>query len=103
MKRTVIGLVFAGILLIWMSPHFSSPVYGQAASAQAPHIGEGGLPRFERDPAWPKVPAKWKVGSVSAVAIDDQDNVWILQRPKTLPPAFRAMAAPPVLEFDNAG
>lgn len=103
MKRNLFGLVIAAIVLVWTIPHFSSPVYGQAASSQAPHIGEGGLPQFARDPAWPKVPAKWKVGSVSAVAIDDQDNVWILHRPKTLPPALRAMAAPPVLEFDNAG
>ena len=103
MKRTVFGLVFVGILLVWLIPRWSAPVFGQAAPVQAPHIGEGGLPQFQQDPAWPKVPAKWKVGSVSAVAIDEQDNVWILHRPRTLPAALRAMAAPPVLEFDNAG
>ena len=73
------------------------------AQSQAPHIGEGGLPQFQRDPAWPKVPAKWRIASVSAVAVDDQDHVWLLHRPRTLPPALKSMAAPPVLEFDNNG
>jgi DNA-binding beta-propeller fold protein YncE len=91
MKLTMIGFVFAGIL------------FSQSKPAQAPHIGEGGLPQFQQDPAWPKVPAKWKVGSVSAVAIDEQDHVWLLHRPRTLPAALKAMAAPPVLEFDNEG
>lgn len=93
MKRAAICLVFV----------LSSTAFGQKAPAGAPHIGEGGLPQFQRDPAWPKVPAKWRLGSVSAVAIDDQDHVWLLHRPRTLPAAVRAMSAPPVLEFDNAG
>ncbi len=29
--------------------------------------------------------------------------MWVLHRPRTLPENLRAMAAPPVLEFDNAG
>src|SRR5437899_8879294 len=109
MKRTLIGLAVAGILLVSVAPRLSSPVLGQAASAQAPHIGEGGLPQFEKDPAWPKVPAKWKMGFGSAVAIDEQDHVWILSRPRTLvnprstSPDATSMAAPPVMEFDNAG
>jgi hypothetical protein len=103
MKRTVIGLAVVVVLLVWVILRLSTPVSGQAASEQAPHIGEGGLPQFERDLAWPKVPAKWKVGHVSAVSFDADDNVWILTRPHTLPPQFQAMAAPPVMEFDNAG
>jgi DNA-binding beta-propeller fold protein YncE len=81
-------------------------VFGQAASAQAPHIGEGGLPQFEKDPAWPKVPAKWKMGYGSAVTVDADDHVWVLSRPHTLPPSKpgeKSMPAPPVMEFDNAG
>ena len=34
------------------------------------------LLQFEKDPAWPKVPAKWKMGFGSAVAIDAEDRVW---------------------------
>ncbi len=104
MKRSVlIGLVLAAILFVWMLPRVSPPVFGQAPSTQAPHIGEGGLPRFEKDPAWPKVPAKWKMGFGSAVAIDADDHVWVLSRPHTVPHTQTAMAAPPVMEFDNAG
>ena len=109
MKRTLIGLAVFGILLVSVAARLSSPVFGQAASAQAPHIGEGGLPQFEKDPAWPRVPAKWKMGFGSAVAIDEQDHVWILSRPRTLvnprstSPDVTSMAAPPVMEFDNAG
>ncbi len=104
MKRSVlIGFVLAGIILFVSVVSRSSPAFGQAARAQAPHIGEGGLPQFEKDPAWPKVPAKWKMGFGSAVAVDADDHLWILSRPRTLPPAQAAMAAPPVMEFDNAG
>ena len=61
------------------------------------------LPVFAVDPAWPKVPAKWKLGDASSIAIDAQDNVYVLHRPRTLKPADAAMAAPPVIVFDGAG
>lgn len=102
MKRfELIGFVLAAILFVWILPRVSPPVFGQAPSKQAPHIGEGGLPQFEKVPAWPKVPAKWKMGFGSAVAIDADDHVWVLSRPRTLPHTQTAMGAPPVMEFDN--
>ncbi len=61
------------------------------------------LPTFEVDRSWPKVPAKWKLGDASSFAIDAQDNVWLLHRPRTLKPDQAAMAAPPVMVFDTAG
>ena len=61
------------------------------------------LPQFEVDPSWPKVPAQWKLGDASSVAIDAKDNVWVLHRPRTLKPEQAAMAAPPVIVFDGAG
>ena len=61
------------------------------------------LPMFEVDPSWPKVPAKWKLGDASSFAVDAQDNVWLLHRPRTLKPEQAAMAAPPVMVFDQAG
>lgn len=102
-RSTPTGFLSLGILLIWVNPQLSPPVLGQAASAQAPHIGEGGLPQFEKDSVWPKVPSKWKMGFGSAVAIDANDHVWILSRPHTLPSNQANSAAPPVMEFDNAG
>src|ERR671923_1603856 len=62
------------------------------------------LPMFEVDRAWPTVPAKWKLGDVSSFAVDAQDNIWLLHRPRTLlKPEDAAMAAPPVVVFDSAG
>ena len=45
------------------------------AAAQTPKARAGGLPMFEVDRSWPKVPAKWKLGDESSMAIDAQDNV----------------------------
>ena len=85
MKRSSLtGLVLIAFLLLWLVPRLYFTASSQAASAAAPHIGEGGLPQFEKDPAWPKVPARWKMGFGSAVAIDADDHVWILSRPRTL-------------------
>jgi hypothetical protein len=74
--------------------------FGSEALAQTPARS---VPMFEVDPAWPKVPAKWKVGDASSFAVDAQDNVWLLHRPRTLKPEQAAMAAPPVMVFDPAG
>jgi len=49
------------------------------------------------------VPAKWKLGDPSSFAIDAQDNVWLLHRPRTLKPDEAPMAAPPVMVFDSGG
>jgi hypothetical protein len=51
-------------------------------------------PGFELDRSWPHVPAKWKLGFISSVCVDAQDHVWVLHRPRTLPEADAAAAAP---------
>jgi DNA-binding beta-propeller fold protein YncE len=61
------------------------------------------LPVFEVDGAWPAVPARWKLGDPSSFAIDAQDRVWLLHRPRTLTPADAVKAAPPVIVFDADG
>jgi len=113
MKRNGwIGFLFAGIVLSWVIPHSSKAVFGQAAPAGAPHIGEGGLPQFEKDPNFPKVPSKWRMGFGSDVAVDAQDHVWTIHRPNTVEDNFKAVdmkvgacckVAPPILEYDQAG
>src|ERR1700752_2639795 len=72
-------------------------------SAQAAQRQSRSLPIFEVDHSWPKVPAKWKLGDASSIAIDAQDNFWVLHRPRTLKPEQAPMAAPPVIVFDSAG
>ena len=61
------------------------------------------VPKFKVDPAWPKVPSKWQLGIVSSSNADSEGNVWVLQRPLTLPAEEKSKAAPPVLEFNAAG
>src|SRR5688572_25082527 len=60
-------------------------------------------PRFQVDPAWPKIPNNWQFGQVASVSVDAQDHVWVLQRPGTLTPEEKPRAAPPLLEFDESG
>src|SRR5436309_13629784 len=85
-KIRLIVFIFAAIavlVLLSLSPRSIRPALGQAASIEAPHLGEGGLPRFERDPNFPRVPSKWRMGFGSCVAVDAQDHVWIFSRPHT--------------------
>jgi len=77
---------------------FAAVFAAGATRAAAPR-----MPRFEVDPSWPQVPAQWKLGDVSSVAVGADDHTWILHRPRTLKPEQAASAAPPVLEFDAQG
>ncbi len=53
---------------------------GVSLSAQ-----EKGSPKFKFDPDWPKpLPNKWKLGGVTGLAVDKDDNVWVLNRPNDL-------------------
>jgi hypothetical protein len=61
------------------------------------------LPRFEVDAGWLKVPPQFRVGDISSFAVNAQDEVFLLHRPRTLTPDQAAMAAPPVMVFDAAG
>ena len=73
-------------------------------------------PKFEVDPLWPKpLPNHWVLGSTIGVSVDAQDHVWIIHRGSGTnnndenaldlkpPTAECCHAAPPVLEFDQAG
>src|SRR5580698_2873022 len=96
MKR----IVYAGFALL-----FAMLLNGAAVEA----------PRFEVDPLWPKpLPNHWILGQTIGVSVDAKDNVWIIDRPGSLeagehnatgnpPIAQCCVAAPPVLEFDQAG
>ena len=72
-------------------------------------------PKFQVDPFWPKpLPNNWIMGQAAGVAVDAQDHVFVVQRPRTLtddekaasltPPRSKCcVAAPPVMEFDQDG
>src|SRR5579863_9033659 len=72
-------------------------------------------PKFKFDPDWPKpLPNKWKLGGVTGLAVDKDDNVWVLDRPSDLtdieleaeltPPLADCCVRPPsMIHFDKAG
>jgi DNA-binding beta-propeller fold protein YncE len=80
-----------------------------AAAAQS------SAPQFQPEPFWPKpLPENWILGQVSGIAVDRQDNIWIVHRPASLlddekgaqkdpPETTCCKAAPPVLKFDPEG
>ena len=110
MKRSVlIGFISVGMLLLLVVLRSPLTLVHAQSTKEVPHIGEAALPRFEKDITWPRVPAKWRMGFGTAVAIDADDNVWVLSRPRTLvhsrstAPDLMSTAAPPVMEFDNEG
>ena len=88
-------LIAAAVQATWL---FATSAAAQSPSAQARQV-----PVFEVDSAWPNLPPQWKVGDASSFAIDAQDNVWLLHRPRTLKPEDAGRAAPPVMVFDAAG
>jgi DNA-binding beta-propeller fold protein YncE len=48
-------------------------------------LGAQTAPRYKYDPEWPKpLPNKWKMGGVTGLAVDKDDNVWVLNRPNDL-------------------
>src|SRR6476646_9602683 len=75
----------------------------------------GELPKFQVDASWPKtLPNNWIMGQAAGVAVDAQDHVWVIQRPRSLtddekaasftPPRSKCCKpAPPVMEFDSDG
>jgi hypothetical protein len=59
-------------------------VAGICLFAAAP-AGAQDAPAFELDPTWPKpLPNGWIIGQVAGIAVDADDHVWIVQRPRSL-------------------
>jgi hypothetical protein len=86
----------------------------ESASAAAPAGASNGVPRFEFDPTWPKLPLpnQWIFGEIGGIGVDAKGHIWVIQRPWTV--ADRELAAvtgeadccrpaPPVVEFDQEG
>ena len=96
--RTIISAAFAAVIIAAAWP---------ASAADVPH--------FAVDPAWPKaLPNNWIMGQASGVAVDSQDHIWVIQRPRSLtddekaasfnPPRSKCcVPAPPVMEFEPDG
>jgi DNA-binding beta-propeller fold protein YncE len=91
---------------------------GSVVAAQAGRGQSAAAPAFAVDKMWPKpMPNHWILGSVTGVAVDAQDHIWLVHRglesltarteagTGTNPPTAEdcCTPAPPVLEFDAAG
>ena len=73
------------------------------------------LPKYKFDPDWPKpLPNNWKMGGVTGLAVDKDDNVWVLDRPndirdlelhaaKTPPTADCCTRPPTMIHIDKNG
>lgn len=73
------------------------------------------VPAYQVDPYWPKpLPNDWIIGQVSGIAVDADDNIWIVHRPGSLTQRETGAAqnprwadccipAPSVLQFDPEG
>jgi DNA-binding beta-propeller fold protein YncE len=113
MKRThqlYVGVIFAALLV-------ALGVVQTGLQRTVAAQGKAGVaaPRFQVDPLWPKpLPNHWVLGSVTGVAVDAQDHVWITHRGADSlgnnekgailnPPTGCCVPAPQVLEFDAAG
>lgn len=107
MRREARSLVIAGWMLGLV--FLTLGTTGNVARAQTP-------PTYKVDPFWPQdLPNNWTIGQIGGISIDEQDHVWVLQRPRSLTPAEAAAAgdmptspicckpAPSVLEFDKSG
>ena len=108
-RKFWLGIAFAAIVVALGC--------GQAALERRADATPGAMveaPMFEVDPLWPKpLPNHWLLGMTIGVWADEQDHIWIIHRgAATLNANERALelkvgeccvAAPPVLEFDQAG
>ena len=88
-----------------------------AVQSEGPDAFAGpGVPQFEFDPTWPKIPLpnNWIFGNMAGVHVDENDHIWILQRGNTvqldlgddyleLGSAECCTPAPSVVEFDQEG
>jgi DNA-binding beta-propeller fold protein YncE len=107
-KRVSAGAMLVAVLALL---GIGQAVVDNEADAQSRTVR---APRFEVDPLWPKpLPNHWLLGMTIGVWVDEADHVWIIHRgAATLHANERALdlkvgecctAAPPVLEFDQAG
>ena len=72
-------------------------------------------PRYVFDPSWPKpMPNKWKLGGITGLAVDKDDNIWVHNRPNDLrdfelyaeltpAPADCCRRAPSMVHINKAG
>ena len=103
------------LALVALTPSCTdAPEEGPGTSTTTVQSTGEGLPQFQYDPSWPRMPLpnEWIMGEVGGIAVDNQGHIWVIQRPWTV--SGRELAAvqgeaaccrpaPPVIEFDAEG
>ena len=105
-----------GALALWAGPFLLIVIIVFLSGVTGPVQGQGlSVPKYKVDPDWPKpLPNKWKLGGVTGLAVDKDDNVWVLDRPNDLtsieleaelnPPIADCCVHPPaMIHFDKKG
>jgi DNA-binding beta-propeller fold protein YncE len=108
---SAVGASAVGILALLAAAQATPPLAAQGAQKLSP-------PRLLVDPLWPKpLPNHWLFGSITGVAVDAQDRIWVVHRgadslnartemsAATKPPTADecCLPAPQVLVFDPSG
>ncbi len=91
-------VVVAGIGLASCSPAAPPAAESSAPAPAAAGASADGVPAFDVDATWPKpYPNKWKIGGVTGLAVDKDDNVWVYNRPNDLTSLeLQAERTPPI-------
>ena len=98
--RTVVGVALM-LLGTGCAPSVDEP--GVDDQTPPPEESVSGVPQFEVDPAWLKMPDDWVLGTSINVSVDRRDHVWIIHRFRRVSDDLRDRVAPPILEFDADG
>src|SRR5262249_12460376 len=119
--RITVGVYCARFRDPLRGPHMKRSTVVAVAAAMCTAVvtaQQSSPPSFQVDPLWPRpLPNHWLLGSVTGVAVDAPDHVWVVHRgydsmtarteigaatnPKTADDC--CVPAPQVLEFDAAG
>lgn len=106
-------LYVAATLLVFLIGVIVFALARETADAQRRAAAQ--VPSYVVDPFWPKpLPNHWVLGSVTGVAVDAQDHVWVVHKGADSlgnnekggilkPPTGCCVPAPQVLEFDQEG
>ena len=86
----------AGLLLCW--PLLTWTIW-RGSHDQAEDLTS----RFTVEENWPQLPQGRSIGDVTSFSVDDEDNVWLLHRPRTIDDEGIAQAAPPILKLNSEG
>lgn len=96
---------------LWVPAAFADSMPASNSNSNS-HSNNPSTPTYKVDPSWPKIPLPsdpvtgkpWVTGEVAGTCVDSRDHVFIVTRGNLVAPEdVEAVAAPPVIEFDEDG